>query len=271
MVAIIALGGFTMLDCGKYSGTPPFQDRKEETTKPCQEEGDETSPNLEPVGNHSKFLRGWRDPWRLKAKYEKAPTGKAQGQATSVGPVGKNCSKHKGGWRWFWPFKETKPPRVALNALRPVGTQSSNREAQGPETEHQPTNTHLVIGPQAASAKQGSAYWFQQWFHHPHELVVGMTTGGGSEEDAPPLPPEEPTAQDETTSPPEVAEEPPENARENGSDSEDEVSLEQMRCFARSFSESFTTGDEHLESDIDRTIANMPDQAGGDMGDLVTI
>ena len=102
MVAIIALGGFTMLDCGRYSGTPPFQDRKEETMKPYKKEGDETSPNLEPVGNnYSKFLRRWRDPWLLKAKYGKPPTGKAQGHATNVGPVGKNYSKHKGGWREF--------------------------------------------------------------------------------------------------------------------------------------------------------------------------
>ena len=94
MVAIIVLGGLIMRNSDKCSGTPPFQDRKEETTKPYKKEGEETSPNLEPVGNdHSKYMRGWRDPWLLKAKCGKAPTGKTQGHAANVGTVGKNYSK----------------------------------------------------------------------------------------------------------------------------------------------------------------------------------
>ena len=174
----------------------------------------------------------------LKAKYEKVPADKTQGHATKMMTVGKNCSKHIRGWRVFWPFKETKPLKVAVASLKPVGTHSSTHEAQGLKTEPPPTNTHLTNGPQAISAKLGSVYLFQQWLHHPHELVVGTTTGEGSEEDAPPLPPEETTAQGETAAPPEVAEKPPEDAGATGSDSEDNVSLEQMRSFARAFSGS---------------------------------
>jgi len=68
MVAIMVLGGLIMFNSVKYSGTPPFQDRKDETTKPPPTEAEETFPNLEPVGNgHPKYLRGWGDSWVLKA------------------------------------------------------------------------------------------------------------------------------------------------------------------------------------------------------------
>ena len=97
----------------------------------------------------------------LKAKYEKVPAGKTQGHATKMVTVGKNYSKHIRGWRVSWPFKETKSLKVAVDTLKPVGTHSSNHEAQGLKTEPPSTNTHLINGPQATSAKQGSAYWFQ--------------------------------------------------------------------------------------------------------------
>ena len=74
----------------------------------------------------------------------------------------------------------------------------------------------------------------------------------------PPMPPEKMVTQSETAAPPETVEELHQDTGTLDSDTEDKVSLERMRSFARNFAANTTRGDDLLESRTDDFIRNTP-------------
>ena len=80
---------------------------------------------------------------------------------------------------------------------------------------------------------------------------MGATTGESSEEEVPPMPPEEMVTKSETAAPPETVEEQHQDTGTLDPDTEDNVSLDRMRSFARNFAADTTSGDDLLASRTD--------------------
>jgi hypothetical protein len=81
------------------------------------------------------------------------------------------------GWKVFWPYERTKVLKIPVVALGSVGIHPQTGGAQVSTTEVLLQDEQLQYGPQSMEAKQGNAYWIQQWYTHPHtELIVEMTT-----------------------------------------------------------------------------------------------